>query len=156
MLRKIWIHFCIAFEINKGHTICFFNWWMMLNNCYAINLYMCIVSLFIHWHHHNKTLKENSKTPYQRQRHAQDKPDIVTLGTCVLMANNLSSDHHWGTVWEPYPLWICKMFFKKCIYKTNLYKTLLYINHMNSIHHELNCLSKNVIWKCSLVARTGD
>jgi hypothetical protein len=58
-------------------------WWW--NNCYTINLYMCIVSLFIHRHHHNKTLKKKLKTPYQRTRHAQDKPDIVTLGTCVLI-----------------------------------------------------------------------
>ena len=88
-------------------------------------IYMCIVSLFIHWHHHNKTLKQNSKTPYQRPSHAQDKPDSVTLGTCVLMANNLSSDYHWGTVWEPYRLWICWMLFAKCICKNNLYKILL-------------------------------
>jgi hypothetical protein len=87
-------------------------------------IYVYFVSLFIHWHH-NKTLKENSKTPYQRPRHAQDKPDSVTLGTCVLMVNNLSSDYHWGTVWEPYRLWICWMFFTKCIYKNNLYKILL-------------------------------
>jgi hypothetical protein len=45
---------------------------------------------------------------------AQDKPDSVTLGTCVIMANNLSSDYHWGTVWKPYRLWICWMFFTKC------------------------------------------
>jgi hypothetical protein len=28
-------------------------WWW--NNCYAINLYMCIVSIFIHRHHHKQT-----------------------------------------------------------------------------------------------------
>jgi hypothetical protein len=31
-------------------------WWW--NICYAINLYMCIVSIFIHRHHHKKTLKK--------------------------------------------------------------------------------------------------
>ena len=31
------------------------------NNCYTINSYMCITYLFMHWHHHNKTLIENSK-----------------------------------------------------------------------------------------------
>ena len=29
---------------------------------------MCILSLFIHLHHYNKTLKENSKIPNQRPR----------------------------------------------------------------------------------------
>jgi hypothetical protein len=37
---------------------------------------MCILSLFIHLNHYNKTLKENSYIPYQRPRHAQDKPYI--------------------------------------------------------------------------------
>jgi hypothetical protein len=110
------------------------------NELFAI--YMCILPIFIQWHHHNKTLKDNSKTPYQRPRHAQDKPDSVRLGTCVLMANNLSSDYHWGTVWEPYRLWICWMFFTKCIYKNNLYKILLSKNPMNSAHHELNFKQK--------------
>ena len=50
---------------------------------------MCILSLFIHLYHYNKTLKENKKIPYQRPRHAQDKPDIVTLETCVLTAHNI-------------------------------------------------------------------
>ena len=50
---------------------------------------MCILSLFIHLNHYNKTLKENSKIPYQRQRHAQDKPYIVTLGTCVLTEHTI-------------------------------------------------------------------
>ena len=43
-------------------------------------------------YHDNKTLKQNSKTPYQGPRHAEDKPEIVTLGTCVLTANNNSSN----------------------------------------------------------------
>jgi hypothetical protein len=38
---------------------------------------------------------------------------IITLGTWVLTANNFSSDRRWCTVWEPYSLWICWIFFKK-------------------------------------------
>jgi hypothetical protein len=40
---------------------------------YTINLYMCIVSLFIHWHHHNKTISEISKTRTNDQGSGQTR-----------------------------------------------------------------------------------